>query len=463
MKQRPDDAGRQGSCFWIGIGLLAVVVASAMPLSHDEAFWLAITRKVEAGARLYDGAIDNKPPSVYLVMYLLDRVPGDFQLARGILVGGLIGSIGVLAAHLGIALGGARRISLAVGIVAAATIALLTEFVFAVELPALSALLGSLWLITRKRASWAAGVAVLAASFDPRALLMLPGLVLFAANQAGRPAARQFARWAGALTVLGIAIVVLQPDLRYGLIELNLGSRTSAGGWRPVEQLAVALRSLLPLLVAGLLLRPSAGLLRNRAFVGLAAGGLTIGFLSLLPFDHYWAYCVPALIFLTSGAGQGAPRTAPVFAAAFLATAFAPLIVNTVTTSLEQHEVTAGYAEAAVILGGQLQEPEQFVSFDIKPYMATNLPVPHALRSPVAGYLVWPTSRTARYVDELPSLIDSSVAISEDGGLKASQNAVSEDYRPVWETFQERLGDFPCVVETAHVILRFRIERCPQP
>ena len=85
---------------WIILGMLVAIVASGMPLSHDEAFWLAISRKVEAGARLYDEAIDNKPPSVYLGVYLLDHLPGSFKVARGLLVGGLIGWIGLLSARL---------------------------------------------------------------------------------------------------------------------------------------------------------------------------------------------------------------------------------------------------------------------------------------------------------------------------------------------------------------------------
>jgi hypothetical protein len=142
--------------------------------------------------------------------------------------------------------------------------------------------------------------------------------------------------------------------------------------------------------------------------------------------------------------------------------AFVPLTINAVTTGLEQRDTTAAYAEAAAILGAQLQESDRFVSFDIKPYMATNLPNAYALRSPVSGYLVWPTSRSQTHLEELPSLIDASVAISEDGGLRADREAVSEEYRPVWDVFRERLNEFPCVVETDQVILRFRSERCPE-
>ena len=135
--------GRGHFPVWIGVAFVAAVVASIMPLSHDEAFWLAITRKLETGARLYDGAIDNKPPSVFLVTYLLDSIPGSFQVARGLLVGGLIAAVGALSGHLGSILGNSRQRAVAVGVVAAAVVALQTEFVFTVELPALVALLGS--------------------------------------------------------------------------------------------------------------------------------------------------------------------------------------------------------------------------------------------------------------------------------------------------------------------------------
>jgi hypothetical protein len=230
-----------------------------------------------------------------------------------------------------------------------------------------------------------------------------------------------------------------------------------------MAQLAVALRSLLPLIVAGALFRPSAVSVRNRTFLWLATGSLAIGVLSVLPFDHYWAYSVLAIVFLVSGTEGRNPRVEPMVAAVVMALAFVPLIINAATTSLEQRDATAAYADAADILGAQLHESDQFVSFDIKPYMAANLPDAHALRSPVSGYLVWPTSRTDRYFEELPSLIDSSVAISEDGGLNARRESVSEEYRPVWEAFHERLEGFPCVVESGQVILRFRSERCPLP
>ena len=457
----PDRVGR--SLPWMTLGILVALVASVMPLSHDEAFWLAITRQVEAGARLYDGAIDNKPPLVYLVVYLLDHVPGSFQVARGLLVGGLIGWIGLLSALVGRLRGCPRATGVTVGLVAAVAVALQTEFVFTVELPALTALLSCILLIFRRRALPAALMVALSAAFDPRTLLLVPGLVLLAVNQSGWPVARRFGLWTGGLAVLGVGIVLIQPELRYGLIELNLGSRASAGGWRPAAQLAVAFRSLLPLLVGGLFLRPATASLRSRAFVWMAAGSLALGFLSVLPFDHYWAYAVMPLVLLGSGADERTLRFKPAMAAVVVTLAFSPLIINAVTTAREQRDVTADYAEAATILGAQLQESDQFVSFDIKPYMAAELPDPYALRSPVSGYLVWPTSRSQNYLDELPSLIDDSVAISEDGGLKVDRAVVSDEYRPVWDLFQERLGDFPCVVETGRVILRFRSERCPAP
>ena len=298
----PDRVGR--SLPWMTLGILVALVASVMPLSHDEAFWLAITRQVEAGARLYDGAIDNKPPLVYLVVYLLDHVPGSFQVARGLVVGGLIGWIGLLSALVGRLRGCPRATGVTVGLVAAVAVALQTEFVFTVELPALTALLSCVLLIFRRRALPAALMVALSAAFDPRTLLLVPGLVLLAVNQSGWPVARRFGLWTGGLAVLGVGIVLIQPELRYGLIELNLGSRASAGGWRPAAQLAVAFRSLLPLLVAGLFLRPATASLRSRAFVWMAAGSLALGFLSVLPFDHYWAYAVLPLVLLGSGADE---------------------------------------------------------------------------------------------------------------------------------------------------------------
>ena len=351
-----------------------------------------------------------------------------------------------------------------VGFVAAAVVALQTEFVFTVELPALVALLGSLWLISSQRVSLAA------VAGRPRTCVRSPHVVVAAgAGCCSAPIstewklARRFAWWAGALTVLGVGIVWFQPDLRYGLIELNLGTRTSAGGWRPAAQLAVALRSLLPLLVAGFVLRasPAVGTNPDVRGHGVRQPGDRVSL--VLPFDHYWAYSVLAFIFLTARTGLATQTAEPMVAVVLVAVSFVPLIINAVDTGLEQRDITTRYATAAAILDAQLQESDQFVSFDIKPYMASYLPERYALRSPVSGYLVWPTSRTDRYLDELPALIDTSAAISEDGGLGADRTAISEQYLPVWDRFAERLDDFPCVVETDGLILRFRAERCPTP
>ena len=209
-------------------------------------------------------------------------------------------------------------------------------------------------------------------------MLLIPALVVFGADQYGWKLARRFAGWAGALTVLGMGIVWFQPDLRYGLIELNLGTRTSAGGWRPTAQLAVALRGMLPLLVGGVLLRPAPASAQTRTFLAMALGSLAIGSLSVLPFDHYWAYSVLALIFLTVRTANVTPRLEPMIAAAVMAVSFVPLIINTVDTGFEQRDITARYANAAAILDAQLQESDQFVSFDIKPYMASYLPDAYA-------------------------------------------------------------------------------------
>lgn len=446
---------------WVSLGAVVAVMASIMPLSHDEAFWLAITRKVETGAHLYVGAIDNKSPLVYLVMYPLDTVPGPFPVARGLLIGALVACIGLLVTRLGRALESSANRSVAVGVVVCVVAALQSELVFTVELLALAALVGTLFLLVRNQTLSGSLLAVVAISFDPRTVLLLPGLVLFCADQRGWPVARRFAAWTGGLASLGLLVVLLHPDLRYGLIELNLGSRTSAGGWRPAAQVAVALRSLLPLAVISVLLRPFARANRRRAIVWLMFGGLAIGAVSALPFDHYWSYVLPGFVLFVSSPYEPPARSRPIVAAVAIGVALAPLILNNVATGIEQRKTVTAYAEAAAVLRARITGSDQFVSFDIKPYMAAELPEAFGMRSPVSGYLVWPTSRSAAYLDELPSLIDGAVAISEDGGLAADQDDVAAEYRPVWRIFHERLGGFPCLVDAGEVVLRFRAERCP--
>lgn len=47
---------------WMIVALATFVAAAFAPLSFDEAFWLAITRQLDQGARLYSTAVDHKTP-----------------------------------------------------------------------------------------------------------------------------------------------------------------------------------------------------------------------------------------------------------------------------------------------------------------------------------------------------------------------------------------------------------------
>jgi hypothetical protein len=77
--------------------LLGLVSASLIRVGHDEAYWTAIAGMVRYGADLYDTAIDNRSPLVYVVFGALDVMPGPFTWWRGATVGVVLATIGLQA------------------------------------------------------------------------------------------------------------------------------------------------------------------------------------------------------------------------------------------------------------------------------------------------------------------------------------------------------------------------------
>src|SRR5690606_27024005 len=86
---------------WMIVALATFVAAAFAPLSFDEAFWLAITRQLDQGARLYSTAVDHKTPVWFALVRALDWIPGSFALARALLLAAIAAMIVRLLTRLG--------------------------------------------------------------------------------------------------------------------------------------------------------------------------------------------------------------------------------------------------------------------------------------------------------------------------------------------------------------------------
>ncbi|HDL50230.1 MAG TPA: hypothetical protein ENH33_09785 [Actinobacteria bacterium] len=440
----------------IGAGLLSVV----MRPGYDEFFWLAIARRVALGGTLYRDAIDNKIPVVYGLSWLLDRLPGQYVTARALLVGTAVGITTYMVARVAGRHASGTQPAMLAGAVAGYTLLLQNQLVYTTELIAVPLLLTSLLMAIRKRAVLAVLVAMFAAGFDPRALILLPGIVVLVWQQDGRAAGRQALAWTLVVTALGIGTVLAVPDLRFALVELNLASRPAPTGPLLLLFGFAAVRSILPVAMLLYLFRPVGMWFRLQAADWVLVGGsLLLGIASIQPFDHYWGYVLvplPLILGTIPPVRLSRPR------AWLLIVALIPMLALTLVVGIRRSETERKYLQVASSLETQLDMDQTFASVDDQPYLAAMLPEHNALLSPTLGYLVWVSSRQSEFLAELPFLLDSATVLVDDGILDAPRSAVIEVYRPVWDVFEEYAPDFACRARVGDISLHFRcIERDP--
>ncbi|NIA25937.1 MAG: hypothetical protein GWP04_10275 [Gammaproteobacteria bacterium] len=440
----------------IGAGLLSLL----MRPSYDEFFWLAIARKAALGGSLYRDAIDNKTPVVYGLSWLLDRLPGPYVTARALLVGAAVGITTYIVARMAGRHASRTHPAMLAGVVAGCTLLLQNQLVYTTELIAVPLLLVSLLMAIRKRAVLAVLAATFAAGFDPRVLILLPGIVVLVWQEGGTTAGRRALAWTLIVTALGVGTVLAVPDLRFALVELNLASRPVPTGPLLLLFGFAAARSILPLAALLYLFHPADMWSRLRTADWILVGGsVLLGIVSIQPFDHYWGY---VLVPLPLVLGTIPPVRMSRAGAGLLIAALIPMLALTVVVGIRRSETERKYLQVASSLEAQLDASQTFASADDQPYLAAMLPEHNALRSPTLGYLVWASSRQSDFLAELPLLLDSATVLVDDGILDVPRSAVTELYRPVWDLFEEYAPDFACRTRVGDISLRFRcIEKDP--
>lgn len=421
----------------IVVGTATGAVSTAIRPSYDETYWLGIARLVEEGRSLYDGAIDNKTPVVYALAWLLDAMPGPLQLARGVAVGALIGVTAFFVSRLLDCSTRPGPVILVVG----GTLAVSSDFVLTTELVAVASLAAA--LAFAHRSSWmpVAALLVVGAAFDPRIAVLFPGVLLLLHGSS-----RRRATIAVTLTTLTAFVVVyLTPNLEFGLVAMNLASRSILGGWHPLEAATSLAQTALPLVGLLLLVRP-----RRPSLPGLllAAGTMVIGLTSVHPFPHYWTYLVLPLPFML-GEARG-NRTG--FAVLLLTLTFVPAIVESVGMIAIQESFWDRYGA----IDRRVENDERVIVFSLRPHVGTLLADRILLRSPTIQYLTWPSPRQNRYLAELPDLIDEATTIVDTGEFDVSPAQLNPEVIPVWGIMRRRIDEFPCVESINELVIRRR-------
>lgn len=420
--------------------------------SYDEFFWLAIARKVALGGHLYRDAIDNKTPFVYGLSWLLDIVPGPYALARSLLLAASAAAVGCLASKVA----QERTDSIGFGRLIGATVALVlvlqAQLVLTTELVATLLLLMSVAAALKGRVSAVVALAALAAAFDPRSLLMLPGIVALTWTTSGPGKGRQALTGLAATAGIGISVVLAVPDLRFALAELNLASRPALTAALFALSLSTGLRASLPLLTLWYLLRRS-GITWRVALPEwlLLIGAVAIGVVSVQPFDHYWSFLlVPTPLFWRTAPVENRPMRPLI---SLVAMALVPLVAASASAAGRRLTTERHYVAIASAVGGS-----SYTSIDDQPYLAAMLPRGNRLRSPTLGYLTWQSSRQSVFLAELPDLIRASDVVVEDGILAVPRTAVRSPYREVWDAFMSVLPAYDCSQEVGSATLH---RRCP--
>jgi hypothetical protein len=403
---------------------------------------------VRSGSTLYVDAIDNKSPVVYLLAGLIDGAPGPFEVVRALLVGVLVAWIATSIHRL---IPGERNpvfLPVALGL----TAALLSEFRFTVELAAVALLLEAFAQVRSGSPAIVVLLVASAAAFDIRVPLLFPGVVL-AIGHLGTPRAARRAAWSlTAITLTALTVVLIVPDLRYGLIELNTASRPEA---RPLAMLVAFLVSALPLLS----LRYSERSARpTPALWALAVAALLIGFGSIIPTPHYWTYLLLPVPLLVIGEPSCSP---PRLKVAVFVVACLPLLWGAVIESVGQTRELPRHEAAAAALEATLEPGEGFVFFGGQPYVTRLRPAQALLRSPSMYYLFFPTSRTDAHRAELPRLIHAAAAVVDEGALDRPPDEFPADQRELLQAFERVSGEFPTVCRYGGVTVRLRNGECP--
>lgn len=452
------------------VGVAIAAASSVAPITYDEGDWLAVARRLALGDVLYRDIVDNKSPPIYWLMRALDVIPGPFQLARGVFMGVVVVLLGTAARGLAVRLGVPPRPATRLGIGVSLAAALQSVLVLNIELGAAALLMASLLAVAHRRGLLGGIVSAAAVVIDPRALLLVVGVLVFAGERGGRRLVLR--TLLGASTALGwIAFLALSPDARYAVVELNAATRGTLSEWRPLEVFAVALIASLPVVAAfiattGSATREAVRALRgSRSGVVLLAGAVLVSLGSAFPFYKYWILLLPSLPLLVAAcyrAGVARPNRMPrgVNPGILIVLALLPVGAHGVRVTTDQSRRVARYQQAAEELDRVLGPHGTFVSFDTQPFLTTFRPQRSILPWAVQDFLAVENSRRRANFAAVSAAIARTDVVVDDGVLSAGIDDVAPGYRPLWLLFRSRIGEFRCVRTIQGLSFHFRAQRC---
>lgn len=419
------------------LGAAAGLLSLAAPLHFDEAFWVSIASLITEHDRvLYETAIDNKSPLVYLASGVLDWVPGPFVFARSALIGLLAFCLSRALVYLGVT-PGARA-------VAVTTASLAGGLVLTIEMGAVVALGWALVHVHAGRTWQSVGLIGLASLVDPRAALI--GLVLIALLI--RADARRALVPSAALVGAGVTVlasVLIDDRLRYGLIELNFASRGAVTTPAPLEIVVAMLLVAVPVAFLAVI---GGGLSAPGWSIGIAAAIVALA--SVNPFHHYWIYAVLIVPFIRRMPALDGPRRVLVPATLI------PLALSVMVAATVQQDVLADYQAAADTVEESLPQDGVFSQFALTPYVYFFTRSDIGLLAPGIHYLSWDTTRTEAQLGLLAEALERSDVLVDDGGLGIPISDVAVDFRAARAIFDEHRERFDCVTRRGDVTVRSR-------
>jgi hypothetical protein len=461
----PEMTPRTRTAFlFAGLGFAAFIISALMPVSYDEGIWLVNARRWSAGESLYSDIPENETPALMGVVRAVDAAPGPFTSARAAYLGALIVVLAAATRALTSRLGWTEPKATIAGLIAGVAAATQTVLVINFELPAATLVMLGLAAIASGR-GWAGGsLAAAGAAFDIRAFALLPGVALFAYAVGGRE--RSLRTSAAVASVAGpwALAVILIPDLRFGLLELNATTRTATATWRPLEQIYMLLRGPLFPIVGILALssrRANVDARLRRAWIALLAGGAGVALASLQPFDKYWPLALPGIAVL---AASRMPMTHARYGRRWMQLAALALVLaigyDTVS-SLEQARLVDRYERAAEAIESSLPRGATFARFDTQPFLGVFLTQRDASPVAVLDFVIAKTTRQDAILARLERSIRNAAALVDDGALSVDERSVEPAYRELWRLFDRYRSDFPCVSEIAGLTVRYRETVCP--
>jgi len=444
------------------LGTVVAIASSFVPLSYDEGNWLAVVRRVAGGDSLYRDISDNKSPMLFGLVRAVDLLPGRYEIGRAIYLGIAAALLAWLSMRFLSIAGFDERSALLLGVAFGLAAAMQAVLVVNFELPAALLIVAGISLVATGSDIAGGIVAGLAVTFDLRASVLLIGLILAAFGAGGQKRAIRTAL-AAALPAIGwSAVVLLNADLRYSLVELNVATRGGARAWRPGMQLTSFARTMIfPLVAVAAITARSPGARRRFAVAGivLTLAGLAAAVASIQPFDKYWTLLIPGLV---AYAASRVPRVVRDRAklVGLLCIALAPAAVYAATSSSDEAAIVGRYERAAPDVERFLGKRGLFVRFDSQPFIGTFLPERDLTPAAVLDFLIAPTSREERNLAAVDAAITQATAIVDDGALEIPANAILPSYRALRAVFAERLGEFPCVEKTNGLTIHLRAQRC---